>query len=320
MISRRAFLAGPIALALASRLPADSGMSDRPVLFPDRPWEGACAMPFSGGIWKVGASYRCWYLADFRRVCLAYSEDGLTWEKPDLGVVAGTNIVLEPNDVDTVCVWPVDGEGWVMSVSARGGGPVRLLSSPDGLRWSSLYTLPHAGDRTTLFFNHLTDEWVYAVRAGGGTGSDPRRIDRVVSPSLIPAVWKPEPWLRAEPQDGFGPKAGGVHQLYAVDFIPDGSRMIGLFSIWRGEEPNRPKLNDVCLGLSTDGETFIRSFDPILTRSEVPQAWNYGNVQGVTGGLIQSNGVMRLYASGRSGAVGTQGNGVCSMGYKAVTL
>lgn len=277
-------------------------------------------MPFSGGIWKVGSSYRCWYLADFKRICLAYSGDGLHWSKPDLGVVPGTNIVLEPFIVDTVCVWPVEDEGFVMSLSTPSGGPVRLLMSKDGIRWESLYTLPHAGDRTTLFFDHVNDRWVYAVRAGGGTGSDPRRIDRVVSPTLIPDVWNPEPWLRAEPKDGASPYAGGPNQLYAVDVIPDGNRLLGLFTIYRGQTPNRPKLNDVCLGVSTDGETFHRFYTPTLTRSEIPQAWNYGNVQGVCGGLIRQNGVTRLYASGRSGVPNSEGNGICSMGFAEVTL
>lgn len=314
MISRRTFLAVSAGAVLGSHVSTfTEAMSDAPVLSPDRVWERQCAMPFSGGIWKVGSSYRCWYLADFRRVCLAYSEDGLTWTKPDLGVVPGTNIVLEPSPFDTCCVWPVEGEGFVMSLSTPSGGPVRLLTSPDGIRWSSLYTIPQAGDRTTLFFDHLTDRWVFAVRAGGGTDGDPRRIDRVVSASLIPATWAPEPWLRAQEGDGVPPA-----QLYAVDFVPDGDRLIGLFSIYRGQEPNRPKLNDVCLGVSTDGETFTRRYQPILTRSEVPQAWNYGNVQGCTGGVIKTSDGYRLYASGRAGEPGTGKNGVCSMGYKTV--
>lgn len=316
MITRRAFLAATGAAVLASRaVRAASSMSAAAVLVPDRPWEGSCAMPFSGGLWKVGASYRCWYLAGFQRVCLAFSDDGLHWEKPDLGVVPGTNIVLEPAGVDTACVWPVDGGGWVMSVSTPGGGPVRLLTSKDGIRWASLYTLPLAGDRTTMFFDHVADRWVYCVRAGAGTDGDPRRIDRVVSETLIPVAWEPVRWLEAEAGDGRPPA-----QLYAVDVVPMGDRFLGLFTIFRGVEAGRPKLNDVCIGWSDDGETFTRSHEPVLTRSTVPGAWNWGNVQSVCGGVVKDGDRYRVYASGRAGVPGTSGNGVCSMGYGLVTL
>lgn len=310
------------ALLMATQRTTAADMSDAPVLRPDRPWEGQCAMPFSGGIWKVGASYRCWYLAYFKRICLAYSEDGLTWTKPDLGVVLGTNIVLEPSWVDTVCVWPNPAGGFVMSLSTAGGGPLRVLTSPDGIHWHSRATVGEAGDRTTLFYNHLTDRWVYCVRAGMGLASvtHGRRIDRVVSETLIPSVWQPEPWLRAHVRDGASAAAGGQHQLYALDVAPDGDRLLGFFTIYRGEAANRPKLNDVCVGISTDGETFARSFAPILTRSDVPQAWNYGNVQGVTGGAVRIGDRYRVYASGRAGVPQAPGNGVCSMGYATVTL
>lgn len=311
-VTRRSFLAGVAGLAVQW-----SEMSDRPVLVPDKPWEGSCAMPFSGGLWKVGDRYACWYLADFRRVCLAYSQDGLTWEKPDLGVAAGTNIVLEPNGVDSCCIVPdPDGDGFVMSVSTPNGGPVRLFLSPDGVRWEYLATLGEAGDRTTMFFDHINDRWVFNVRAGGGTDGDPRRIDRVSSDSLLPKAWKPEPWLRASFLDGVPPA-----QLYAFDAVPMGDQLLGLFTIYKGNADDRPKLNEVWAGRSTDGITFSRSsLDPVLRMSETPGAWNRGNVQSVCGAPIKVGDKYRLYASGRAGVPGTGQNGICSMGFGEVSL
>lgn len=307
MISRRDLLAG----AAAWLLPSINEMRG-PVLVPDRPWEGTAAFPFSGGVWKLGASWRCYYVANFNRVCLAFSDDGLTWTKPDLGIVPGTNILLELDSMDSCSVVLHLGR-WYMTISERSGGPLRLLTSRNGLWWTQVTEMTWAGDRTTLWWNPAKERWTFNVRNGGGTGGDPRRIDRVESETFIPKTWEPKEWLRADEQDG--PGDGGPAQLYALDVVPQGDRLVGLFTIWRGAEENRPKLNDVCLGFSKDGDTWQRSYTPILTRGE-KGAWNYGNVQSVGNGLIQINGTTRLYATGRSGI--PSGNGQCAMGYKEV--
>lgn len=291
-----------------------------PILSPDEPWEGSCAMPFSGGVFKVDGQYRLYYLANYKRVCVAFSDDGLTWTKPDVGIVPGTNILLQHAAMDSFSVVQHGGR-WFMTISQASGGPLRLLESRYGLWWNEVAVMPWAGDRTTLWWNPVKERWTFNVRNGGGTASDPRRIDRVESESFSPRSWEPVPWLVAEPGDGIGPSSGGANQLYAVDVVPDGGRLIGLFTIWRGQEAERPKLNDVCLGFSLDGgDTWARRYEPVLTRSETPGAWNYGNVQGCSGGLVRlSPWSVRLYASGRSGD-GRGGNGRCSMGYRDLVL
>jgi len=279
-------------------------------------------MPFSGGVFRIKREWRMFYMADFRRVCLAFSDDGLTWTKPDLGIVAGTNILLE-TILDSFSVAHHDG-AWQMIVSTPSGGPLRLLESRNGIWWNQVAVMPWAGDRTTLWWNPVKARWTFNVRAGAGTGGDPRRIDRVESESFVPKVWEPQPWLRAELADAGGDQAvldaGGV-QLYALDVVPDGKRLVGLFTIWRGQSDTRPKLNDVCLGFSNDGgDTWIRQSQPVLTRSDVPGAWNYGNVQSASNGLIRlSPWHARLYASGRAGD-GRGGNGVCATGYRELVL
>lgn len=308
MLSRRQLLTGLV----GHLLPAYSDMRG-PILIPDQPWEGACAMPFSGGIWKLGASWRCYYLANYTRVCVAFSDDGLTWTKPDLGIFPGTNILIEMPTMDSCSVLLHLGT-WYMTISQRSGGPLALLTSKNGLWWHSAGVMPWAGDRTTFWWNPANERFTFNVRNGGGTGSDPRRIDRVESDTFIPKRWQPETWLKADDGDGLGD--GGPAQLYAVDVIPQSDRLVGLFTIWRGQQANRPKLNDVCLGFSKDGETWERSYTPILTRGEAG-SWHYGNVQSVGNGLIRVGTVYRLYASGRAGD-GKNGNGLCSMGYREI--
>src|SRR4051794_37976916 len=83
-----------------------------PVLVPDKPWEGQGARMragcFSDGVWfdPRAQLYKMWYWASAASekpltfdTCLATSRDGIHWEKPNLDVVPGTNVVLrdEPN-------------------------------------------------------------------------------------------------------------------------------------------------------------------------------------------------------------------------------
>ena len=306
MLTRRAFLAGLSAPVLSAPMQG-------PILSPDIPTDGSCAMAFSGGVFHVERGWIMFYLANFNRVAYALSDDGLIWRKPT------NNVIFEQGNLDSFSVaQEPSGRGWCMTASARSGGPLRLLTSPDGLTWQEQAVMPWAGDRTTLWWNPVKGCWTFNVRAGGGTGGDPRRIDRVESDSFIPKKWDIHRWLEAEPGDG--PGDGGPAQLYALDVVPDGRRLVGLFTIWRGIQEGRPKLNDVCLGFSTDGgDTWQRQFQPVLTRSETPGAWNYGNVQSCSGGLVRlSPWHCRLYASGRDGTDG--GNGRCSMGYRDILL
>ncbi|MFC1525728.1 hypothetical protein ACFL6X_02835 [Candidatus Latescibacterota bacterium] len=67
-----------------------------PVLEADRPWENGVAL--FGTVLRDGDRCRMWYLGG-GHVCYAESDDGMTWEKPELDVVklAGkrTNVVIE---------------------------------------------------------------------------------------------------------------------------------------------------------------------------------------------------------------------------------
>jgi len=76
-----------------------------PVIKPDKPWEnqrrGWFAAPFSGGAWFDPADnlFKMWYTGGFlATTCYATSKDGIHWEKPELDVNKGTNIVVEPTN------------------------------------------------------------------------------------------------------------------------------------------------------------------------------------------------------------------------------
>lgn len=325
MITRREALGALAALPFALQ-PSTQPVFSNPVLLPDRQWEASCAMPFSGGVWfdLVDQQFKCWYFAALSRICLAYSVNGISWTKPDLGVVAGTNIVIEPQtQIDSSCVWIDETDRanrYKMTLSELGTvGGLRLLTSSDGIHWRSVAFMRPSGDRTSFWFNPIRDRWTFNVRMGQGTGGDPRAIGRVESRTFVPRIWEPEPWLSIDDTKDFcEADCGGPAQLYAFDAAPFENKLMGLFTIWHGVSPTRPKLNNVMLGFSSDGIGWDRTSRlPFIDFNNTPGSWNYGNVQSVGGCYVKVKNDLYVYYSGRAGD-GKGGHGVCAMGLKII--
>jgi hypothetical protein len=281
------------------------------VLWPTLPWEGTCAMPFSGGVHYDATDqvWKCWYMGGWPQnsaLGLAVSEDARHWTKRP-------EPVLRIPGLDTATVVPHAGR-WYLAYT-RGNGPLWLMDSLEGMHWTPQGQTPDVGDRTTLWWNPIRERWSFNVRAGAGCCSDPRRVDLVESETFVPTTWAPRPWLAADAEDGCGEFCGsGQGQLYAVDVVPWEDHLLGLLTIWRGLAPNRPKLNDVCWALSRDGLTWERpDRQPFLSPSDDPTSWRYGNVQAVAGGVQVVHGRVLAFCSGRSAA------NVCAMGVHELT-
>ncbi len=151
---------------------------DNPVLKPVKPWEqkahaksAGCAMPFSGGVWYDPADhmFKMWYMGGYTySTCYATSRDGIHWDKPDLDLAPGTNIVQGPGHVDSTTVWlnlaAEDPEERFLLVY---GGVGLARFSPDGIHWGPQHDLgvPRpGGDRGTLFYNPFRKVWVFSLR------------------------------------------------------------------------------------------------------------------------------------------------------------
>ncbi|MBN1343341.1 MAG: hypothetical protein JXQ73_11710 [Phycisphaerae bacterium] len=159
-----------------------------PVLWPDKPWEHKSAnthggmkdppvaMPFSDGVWYDPADrrFKMWYVAGYGDSCTCYaqSEDGIRWTKPELDVVAGTNIV-ETGTRDSATVW-LDLEEkdpqrrYKLMRREMRGGKHWIHFSPDGIHWTKPITCTgNAQDRSTFFRNPFRGVWVFSLRSGG---------------------------------------------------------------------------------------------------------------------------------------------------------
>ena len=149
------------------------------------------AMVFSDGVWydPKDRLFKMWYMGGYGRgVCLARSEDGVRWTKPELDVKKGTNIV-HPGPRDSATVWldhdatdPKRRFKLFRSHSEGGRFGQSVHFSADGIHWGErVLRTGSTGDRTTAFYNPFRKVWVYSIRHGWGV---PRRRRYWETPDL----------------------------------------------------------------------------------------------------------------------------------------
>lgn len=307
-----------------------------PVLKPDKPWEllsakenhpAPTAMPFSDGVWfdPQDNLFKLWYMGGYvLSTCYAVSRDGIAWEKPELDVVPGTNIVQKITR-DSNVIWLDHNEKepqrrFKMLVYALDDrGKLSIYFSPDGIHWtdSGVRSGP-VGDRTTVFYNPFRSVWVYGIRAYA-----PESIGRYrrywEHPDLLAgARWEEEEppfWVGADLKDLPRQDLGTPCELYNLDAVAYESLLIGLFDIWRGQPENRAKPNELCIGFSRDGFHWTRpSHEAFLPVSETVGDWNWANVQSAGGCCLVVGDQLYFYVSAREGVPGSTLSGVCSTG------
>jgi hypothetical protein len=313
-----------------------------PVLVPDKPWEGsggrARAGCFSDGVWfdPKDKLFKMWYWASSSTkepvrydTCLATSTDGIRWDKPTFDVVPGTNIVLRDEEGqyrNSSTVWldhfdqdPQRRFKMFRVVRRRGEHRVHISYSADGIHWRHAGETDKVGDRTTVFHNPFRNVWVYSLRTGTPELGRCRGYAEFTDP-LPGGRWTRANqgrgqtlWVGADKLD---PDRADLKlrrvaerpwdlipsQLYTLDAAGYESVLLGLFSIWRGQPLDRPKINEVCVGFSRDGYHWSRpdrrAFCPV---SEDRNAWNWGNVQSAGGGCLVVGDKLHFYVGGVSG-------------------
>jgi hypothetical protein len=305
-----------------------------PVLAPDRPWEQEkypTAMVFSDGVWYDPAErlFKMWYMGGYcAHTCYATSKDGIHWEKPDLDVRPGSNIV-DPSSRDSTLVWldlqeqdPARRYKFIRS-AFDGKWLLTLHFSNDGIHWGQAVSRREIrGDRNTLFYNPFRQRWVFSIREGAAFGGQPSEVrcrrywDDL---DVIKAARWPEKeaplWIGADRLDPRRPELGVQPQLYNLDCVAYESLILGLFDIWPGQPKNRPKPNYLALGFSRDGYHWDRpTHQPFIPVSERKGDWNWGNVQSAGGGCLVVGDKLYFYVSGRAGEEGSGASGVSSTG------
>lgn len=272
---------------------------------PARPYRFApVAAATSGGLWwdPVKKTFRLWYEAGWmKHLCYAESADGLTWTRPDCGIVKGTNRVLPDQLLDSWSVFP-DYESadpyanWRLMVSVAGGVTDNLLfTSSDGIHWDSVGKAGQSGDRSTMFYDPFRSKWVFSLR-GNGPGQGGRNRSYWASgtfggdackwsfPGSAENTGSPrsKPWLATDDSDLTDTAITPCRpQLYNVDAVGYESILLGMFEILQplpgdnGDcvKAGMPKITDLHFAYSRDGWSFSR---PDRTAAIAASRWGSG--------------------------------------------
>ncbi len=285
--------------------------SASPVLGPDQPWEGPSgrgrAGIFSDGVWfdPQDQLFKAWYHGGaISQEPLQYatgyatSKDGIHWEKPQLDVVTGTNIVLpDVNGLrrNSATVWldhfeadparrfkmfrVVQQDYLQENGSKTHRNFIQYHASPDGIHWTLTGESGSCGDRSTVFFNAHRRRWVAGLRVGDQLVSRCRGYFEATDALGMLQFDEPQTrdhgvrlWVGADELDparedlklrriAERPYDLVPSQLYNLDCNAYESLLLGLFTIWRGhpvDELKRSKINEVCVGFSRDGFHWTR--------------------------------------------------------------
>lgn len=309
-----------------------------PVLKAEMPWEieqSPVACPKSGGVWydEEEKIFKMWYEAGWlHNMCYAVSKDGINWERPDLGIVDGTNKILPYKgyeeeklfvdetylrpDSTTVFIDYNSPDKYKLFLRNPGGESSGIVAtSKDGINFENFKFTTELYDRSTIFYNPFRKKWVYSIRDISKPLSEPdwKRIRsyRECDDYLEGAIWQENEkhkWLMCDELDKPNPYIGFEPQLYNVDCVGYESIMLGMFQIMYGPENNVceangvPKITELIPMFSRDGYNFSRpSRDSIINASMHKGSWDRGYVQSVGGVTIINGDELWIYYIGFAG-------------------
>ncbi len=285
-----------------------------PVLRPEMPWEGHQVVMF-GSVFRDNSGWRMYYMTYNRPApslcCLAYSSDGLHWERPKLGLFdfngsKANNIVFAPrpgqsHDGPTVCHDPSDAKApYKMMYYAHGEGispGEHVAFSRDGVVWEH-HPAPVmvSGDRTNVLGtrDHRGKFVAYMRHRKMMELHRARTVWRVESDDFL--HWtEPEVVLRPDLLDD--PNT----ELYGMAAFPYSDLYIGLLERWY----DNPDVIELQLAWSHDGRDWHR---PEKRSAFLGPAfpWNRGWNSGANTAPIAVGSQLWFYFGGRSGAHGLE--------------
>ena len=286
---------------------------------PESPWNSV-TLPKGGGMWwdANDGVFKLWYEVGWcGTIHYATSPDGITWTRPALDPDTGSNKVSPPGR--TVDSWSVvkdphcadPQELYKLYVQPGGQDTVGYASvSPDGIHWTPWKETGKSGDRSTMFYNPFSREWVFSLRSAwhGRT-----RNYYACRDFLNDSVWEwvdmktPSTncvkWLETDALDSPDPAIGDRPELYCFDAVAYESIMLGVFEVLKGPhnltcaELGRPKITDLEFAYSRDGFHWSRPDRTAAIRSERwgSGKWDTGYVQPLSNLCVIMGDKLRFY-------------------------
>jgi len=304
--------------ARLQRRPHQARKHPEPILRPDRPWEGRVPVMY-GTVLRREGRFQMWYCtsgpAKTVQVCYAESDDGLTWRKPDLGLIEyegsrKNNICLAPEFsryIDDISViddpqdaqWPLKALFWEPCGEQEPRYGIRAARSRDGIKWEILpgYVLPRWGDRFNAMPHRENGKFVVLGREPDHRlkYDQDRTVSRTESEDLVHwsepiLIHKPD--LRDEPQ----------MRIYSATAFRYEGQLLGFLERMH----MRPDVLDNELTWSHDGLKWQRSAERLAF---IPRG-EYGTWDGAwlnlnSGPPVEHEDRLWFYYSGRSGCHAT---------------
>ncbi len=214
---------------------------NNPILRPDRPYEHRRAHLYGTILRDPEVKlFKMWYSTHDKkegtsRLCYAVSEDGYSWQKPDLDVVPGTNIVL-PEEQRT------HGPSVILDLDeADPSKRYKLLMRPskipyilayfsaDGVHWHKAQDEPVIKADSDCHIGLYRDPETGLYQASLRFYHVDRRVWRTESEDFM--EWR-RPVLALEPEANEPPQT----QIYGMQMSPYGSFIMGWISMYNTEE------------------------------------------------------------------------------------
>ena len=297
-----------------------------PVLTPKTKLEmnhGHCPMaaPFNDGVWydPKDKLFKMWYQAGwFDGTALAYSHDGISWDRPEFDVIPGTNAVIPIRSGfhrDGCLIW-LDkecdsSERFKMFIFFRrqDGDGAESYTSADGIHWQNRQSVSRCGDNSSFFYNPFRKKFVFSIRHGWNSK---RAREYFEHPDFRQALQcggqERVPWARTDHLDKPDPMVGQEPELYDLNAVAYESIMLGAFNIFYGPQNpicaknGKPKIIDLQLGYSRDGFHWHRpdrrAFIPC---SRIEGQWDYGYIHATGGICLVVGDELRFYYTAFSG-------------------
>lgn len=276
-----------------------------PVLRPTEPWEGHQIVLFGTVMRNAGFDgWRMYYTTynppEHTLICLAESDDGIQWRKPNLGLYEyrgdkDNNIVFQsskPNDGGTVAY--DEGAEFPYLLYYYMSGAIYAARSKDGINFQEVErpALTGCGDRNNAILNRVNGKIVLVCRHRDMMKSPGSRSIYISESEDGLNFTEPELVLTRDLLDA------PLVEYYGMSAFPYGDLYLGLLEYWH----QRPDRIEIMVGWSDDLKTWRLPEDrkTMLIPAKFPwnASWNSPN----SAPPIAVGDQLWIYVGARSGA------------------
>lgn len=270
-----------------------------PILVPEKPWETAsrALLPMTVLRDADTGKFRVWYTVWGGHVgkptymCVADSEDGLHWTRPNLGLVefqgSKDNNIIRKGRYFRVLYDPRDPDPARRYKAIIRENGFHAGFSADGLRWdTTVRVLKKAFDSSSVHWDPVGEKWIASCKMW----RNDKRVRGYAESQDFLHWTAPAIVLQADEKDGPG------DQLYSMLISRYESVFLGLLKVF-------DTITDQCdaeLAFSRDAKHWERpERTPLLPNAPSAGNWDYGNIDPASDPLRVGDELW-FYYSGRS--------------------